>query len=200
MSVENELTSFGKFIHGIIPDELRVNPYNSEIQPHPSLERSSFSLREYLRNNSSQSIGGEVVDEGEEGEEGIAEVVEEEVEEQERQSIPLPIEEQHNSVQDSVIEEVEDDEQGNIVEVVSNPISGFGSFMYDIYQSAAYAPLPRRDSQSRVQYVYDYYRRMINLIQSAQKPVPASEEALSSLLIVICYSYDILFCRTSLFQ
>ena len=185
MSVENESTSFGKLIHGIIPDDLRVNPYISEIQPHPSLERSSFSLREYLKNSSSQSIGGEVVDEVEEREEGIADVEKEEAEEQECRPLPLQTEEQQNSVQDSVIEEVEDDDQGNIIEVVSSPISGFGSFMYDIYQSAAYAPLPRRDSQSRVQYVYDYYRRMINLIQSAQKPVPASKEALSSLLIVI---------------
>ena len=187
MSEENESTSFGKFIHGIIPDELRVNPFSSEIQPHPSLERSSFSLREFLKNNSSQNIEGEVVDEVEEREEEVEEVVEEEADEQKHLPTSLQMEEQQNSIQDLVIEEVGDDDQENVMETTSSPITGFGSFMYEIYQSAAYAPLPRRDNQSRVQYVYDYYRRMINLIQSAQTPVPASEEALSSLLIVIYY-------------
>lgn len=180
MSTENETTAFGTFIHNMIPEDLRVDPFASEVRPHPVLDKSSFSLKEYLRNNSFRGDreGNQDEQDNQEGEEN------DDVLERPRIVSPLQAEETVDNSQAAIIEEVDDVASTPRSVTVNSPIANFGSFMYDIYQSASFAPPMQRSNQNRMQYVYDYYRRMVNLLQSTQKPVPASEEVLSSLLIV----------------
>lgn len=168
--MEGESSLFGRFIHDSIPDSLRVNPFAVEVTPCVEIQKQSFSIREYTQNNELN------VDSVESDCEAVDETLDE-------NTVPVSPHESPESGY-AVLEEVEEDDLTS--QQLSSSTRTFSSFMFDVYQSASfYVPNIVVQQRSRLQYVQEYYRRMITLLESSKKQIPASEEALSSLVIVI---------------
>lgn len=72
---------------------------------------------------------------------------------------------------------------------VRRALNSFGNFIFDIYQSSAYyLPSQYSPSRNRFQYMSEYYRRMVHLIEESNKQEAASEETIEH-LCVVCISF-----------
>lgn len=172
MSTEGESSIFGRFIHETIPESLRVDPYAMEVTPRMELQKPSFSIREFTRNCELNPT----IEESES---------EEAVETQDPNSVPLTPHEEVDPANTDLVE-VDDEELGTSSREMNSSARSFSTFMFDIYQSASFSvPNPVVQQRSRLQYIQEYYRRMIHLLESSKKQIPASEETLSSLVIVV---------------
>ena len=161
---EKDYSALGSFIHKSLPTDLRVDPYASSVVPRTGLEKSSFSIRKYVEENRQMETQDNEVD-------GAS--VEKTVGTPQEAGEGTPV----------ILEEVEDpDANATHIEAAS---SNFGNFMFDIYQSASFSsPAQVTSQRNRFQYIQEYYRRMIQLLESSKKQVPASDEAINSLVIV----------------
>mgnify|MGYP004519660231 FL=1 len=166
---EKDYSALGSFIHKSLPTDLRVDPYASSVVPRTGLEKSSFSIRKYVEENRQMETQDNEVD--------GASVENTEMEE----TVGTPQEAGEGTP--VILEEVEDpDANTTHIEAAS---SNFGNFMFDIYQSASFSsPAQVTSQRNRFQYIQEYYRRMIQLLESSKKQVPASDEAINSLVIV----------------
>ena len=178
MSEESLQSPFGSYIHSSFPKGLRCNPYQSEVTPNSQLQNSSFSFQEFRRNsellNASVSEGNGTVDEN-----ASIEDNHEDNEVYEAQG--------HSPIEDII--EVDDlvDERHEIQvnTPVHNALNSFGNFIFDIYQSSAYyMPTNHSPLRNRFQYMNEYYRRMVQLIQSSTKQEAASEDTIKKLCVV----------------
>ena len=169
--MEGESSIFGRFIHETIPESLRVDPFAVEVTPRMEMQKPSFSIREFSRNYELNVVA----------EENDCEEVDESLNEN---STPLST---HTGPEPANMDlvEVEDEELGSSSQQMSSSARSFSTFMFDVYQSASFSvPDVAVQQRSRLQYIQEYYRRMIHLLESSKKQIPASEEALSSLVIV----------------
>lgn len=166
---EKDYSALGSFIHKSLPTDLRVDPYASSVVPRTGLEKSSFSIRKYVEENRQMETQDNEVD--------GASVENTEMEE----TFGTP--QGAGEGTPVILEEVEDpDANATHIEAAS---SNFGNFMFDIYQSASFSsPAQVTSQRNRFQYIQEYYRRMIQLLESSKKQVPASDEAINSLVIV----------------
>ena len=169
MRMSEEHSALGCFIHKSLPSDLRVDPYASAVVPRTGLEKPSFSIRKYVEENRQREMQDIEVDQ--------ASTESEETEE--TPEVPREV----NEGTPVILEEVEDPDAGTTqIEAAS---SSFGNFMFDIYQSASFSsPVQLTSQRNRFQYIQEYYRRMIQLLESSKKQVPASDEAINSLVIV----------------
>lgn len=72
---------------------------------------------------------------------------------------------------------------------VRHALNTFGNYIFDIYQSSAYyLPSQYSPSRNRFQYMTEYYRRMVHLIEESSKQEAASEETIEH-LCVVCISF-----------
>lgn len=167
---EEDYSALGNFIHKSLPADLRVDPYASSVIPRTGLEKSSFSIRKYVEENGKRETQNNEVDEASVANTEMNEAAE--VPQEAGEGTPF------------ILEEVEDPDATHIEATSSN----FGNFMFDIYQSASFSsPVQVSSQRNRFQYIQEYYRRMIQLLESSKKQVPASDEAINSLVIVIFY-------------
>lgn len=167
MSSEQTESGFGSFVHALIPEQLHVDPCRSEVVPNRSLERMSSSSRDFKHLFSSP----ETIPVQEEGDSPSPAVVQEEADEGEEEG------------EEEVITPV--DEEGANQHAEQNAIHTFGNFIYDIYEASSYGqPLTRNPPLNRLQYMQEYYRRMVQLLEAAQRMEPASEETIQNLCIV----------------
>ena len=75
---------------------------------------------------------------------------------------------------------------------VQHALNTFGNYIFDIYQSSAYyLPSQYSPSRNRFQYMTEYYRRMVHLIEESSKQEAASEETIEH-LCVVCISFQFL--------
>ena len=178
MSSEQVESGLGSFVHSILPDQFHVDPYRSEVTPRSSLERTPLSFHDYKEMFRTQEVApGQ--------EENAAPPVEAEANENN---------EPGGNDAEEVITPV--DEEGEAASVERNVIHSFGNFIYDIYQSSSYGqPYSPTPQLNRMQYMQEYYRRMIQLLESSQRMEPATEETLRNLCIVVLFRF--FDCRVS---
>ncbi|KAK8832557.1 hypothetical protein WA577_004818 [Blastocystis sp. JDR] len=83
------------------------------------------------------------------------------------------------------------DEENEAHHVERNVIHSFGNFIYDIYEASSYGqPLTHNPPLNRLQYMQEYYRRMVQLLEASQRMEPASEETIRNLCINVYVSID----------
>ena len=167
---EEDYSALGSFIHKSLPADLRVDPYASSVVPRTGLEKSSFSIRKYVEENRQRETQDNEMEEASTEDTGVEETPD--IPREGSEGTPV------------ILEEVEDpDSNSTHIEAAS---SSFGNFMFDIYQSASFSsPAQLTSQRNRFQYIQEYYRRMIQLLESSRKQVPASDEAINSLVIVV---------------
>ena len=191
MSSEQVESGLGSFIHSIIPDQFHVDPYRSEVTPNASLQRAPRSFHDYKDMFRAQEVAPEQ-------EENAAPQVGAEVNENNGPDRNEAEVNENNEPGGNEAEEVITpvDEEGEAPSLERNVIHSFGNFIYDIYQSSSYGqPYSHNLQLNRMQYMQEYYRRMIQLLESSQRMEPATEETLRSLCIVV-FS-PLVDCRTS---
>lgn len=180
MSEEGQTSSFGLYIHNSIPEGFHVNPYQHEVKPCMQLQNSSFSFQDYKRNTERRDDEEEEDHQNEDGNDQIDQT--------ELQN--TVVEEQPTNLNEDIVE-VDDnveEEYLNPNTPVHNALNSFGSFIFDIYQSSAYyIPTNHSRIRTRFQYMNEYYRRMIQLIESSTKQEAASEETIQN-LCVVCFA------------
>lgn len=177
MSEEGQTSSFGSYIHNSIPEGFHVNPYQCEVKPCMQLQNSSFSFQDYRRN---AERGNNDEQEQEQEEDGYNQNDHPELQN-------AVIEEQPTNLNEDIVEvdDTVEEEDLNPNTPVHNALNSFGSFIFDIYQSSSYyIPTNHSRIRTRFQYMNEYYRRMIQLIESSTKQEAASEETIKNLCVV----------------
>lgn len=166
MSSEQTESGFGSFIHNILPEQLHVDPYRSEVVPSGSLERMASSGRDFKNLFSSPE----------------STPVQEEANSPSPTAVREETAEPNEGVEEELITPVDEENEAHHVE--RNVTHSFGNFIYDIYEASSYGqPLTHNPPLNRLQYMQEYYRRMVQLLEASQRMEPASEETIRNLCI-----------------